>query len=104
MRIDIDNTNILRVQGVTVTALDGSEAPVSEPGTYTLKDRNGAEVAGQGWPANLVLITAGEYAGYLEADLELSAHEQYTLDVTIGTGETGTAAWSVPISPEIRKN
>jgi len=104
MLLLIDNTNVVRVEGATITALDGTETLVSDPGVYTLRDRDGVEVPGQVWPADLVLINAGDYAGYLEADVDIDPNMQYVLDVAIGTSETGRASWSLPITPVIRND
>ena len=102
MAIYIDNTNVVRVTNVTTTDLAGVQTPVTGPGEYTLYDGNGDEVVGQTWPAVLTLVNDGNYAGYLQADLALSATGDYKLEIKIGDGGSGLYQAVVDINPKVR--
>lgn len=104
MTVHIDNTNIVRVTNAVSTALDGTETPLTENGTYTLYDINYNEVVGQDWPSDLTLISDGNYAGYLESDLILDEGKRYIIEINIGSDVNNKANWEISVFPEKRKS
>ena len=99
MAIYIDNTGILRVTDVKLSALDGTTTLFSESGTFTIFDSSGAEVAGQVFPAALTLNEPGDYAGIIESDVEFLPGRRYTAVVTIGTEPNSRAVFNVDVRP-----
>jgi len=99
MAIYIDNTGILRVTDVKLSALDGTTTLFSESGTFTIFDSSGAEVAGQVFPTALTLNEPGDYAGIIESDVEFLPGRRYTAVVTIGTDSNSRAVFNVYVRP-----
>ena len=98
----IDNTNLLRVTDVNVTALDGTTSLSSLTGEFTIIDSNDVEVTGQTWPTALTLNTAGDYSGVIESDVAFIEGTTYTAVVTIGTAVTNMAEFNHSITPKDR--
>ena len=102
MNVFIDNTNLLRVTSAKLTALNGSQSLLTETGTFTIMDSNGAEVAGQVWPTSLTLNSPGSYSGIIEADLALTHNARYTAIVTIGSTPSLTAEFNLSFQAKDR--
>lgn len=98
----IDNTNLLRVTEVNVTALDGTTSLSTLDGTFTIIDSSDVEVTGQTWPTSLTLNTDGDYTGVIESDVAFTEGETYTAVVTIGTAVTNQAEFNHAINPKER--
>ncbi len=98
----IDNTNLLRVTEVNVTALDGTTSLSSLTGEFTIIDSNEVEVTGQTWPTSLTLNTPGDYSGVIESDVDFIDGQSYTAVVTIGTVVTNMAEFNHTINPKDR--
>jgi len=99
MSVFIENTNLLRVTDVMVTAIDGTESLSTLDGEFTIFDSAGVEVTGQTWPTVLTLNTAGDYSGFIEADLDWIAGNTYDIVTTIGTSELDTAVFHHAVIP-----
>ena len=95
----IDNTNLLRVTDVMVTAVDGTESLSSLAGEFTIYDSSDVEVTGQTWPAALTLNTAGDYSGIIESDVAFVAGASYNVKITIGTTVNDTGEFNHTIQP-----
>ena len=89
MPVFIDNTNVLRVTSATLTGVDGSVVSLTDAGSFTVYDKDGAEVAGQVWPTALTLNSAGNYAGIIESDVEFIQNQKYKAIVIIGDEPNG---------------
>ena len=95
----IDNTNLLRVTDVNVTALDGTTSLSSLTGEFTIIDSNDVEVTGQTWPTALTLNTAGDYSGIIESDVAFVAGNFYNVKINIGTTVNDTGEFNHTIQP-----
>lgn len=98
----IDNTNLLRVTEVNVTALDGTTSLSSLTGEFTVIDSNSVEVTGQTWPTSLTLNTDGDYTGVIESDVDFIEGQTYTAVITIGTDVANMAEFNHFITPRDR--
>lgn len=70
----------------------------------TIKDRDGAEVAGQTWPLTLSYVSGseGDYRGVLDAALDVSVNDSIRAHVDVTAG--GLAAhWEIQITAVVRK-
>tara|TARA_R110000851_G_scaffold78337_3_gene172902 strand:- start:1116 stop:1430 length:315 start_codon:yes stop_codon:yes gene_type:complete len=95
MDVFIDNTGLLRVTGAKLTALDGTQSDLTLSGALTIRDKAGAEVAGQTWPLSLTLNSPGDYSALIESDLELVARKTYTALITFGAAPDSRGEFNV---------
>ena len=93
--IYVGNNNLLTLSGVTncATGVIDTSAAV----TVTLKDKAGANVTGQTWPATMAHTTGGTYRATLDADLALTANREYTAFIE-ATGSNGAVGhWELAL-------
>lgn len=98
----IGNTNIVELSGLK-SAVEGSfvnDATV----TVTVKDKDGANVSGQTWPADMDYVagTDGLYRGILEDDLALTEGELYAAHIDADAGPNRVGHWEFNFKPETR--
>ena len=99
MPIFIDNTGLVRVTEVEITAVDGTSALSTLAGEFTIYDSNDVEVTGQTWPTALTLNTAGDYGGIIESDVAFVAGSSYNVKVNIGTTVNDTGEFNHTVIP-----
>jgi hypothetical protein len=89
----VGNTNVLLLSGLH-SEIDGSyinDATVS----VTVKDKDGVELAGVTWPADMTYVTAsnGNYRIFLVDDAALSASVQYVAFISADGGASKIGNW-----------
>ena len=104
MPIFIDNTGLVRVTEVEITAVDGTSALSTLAGEFTIYDSNDVEVTGQTWPTALTLNAAGDYGGIIESDLAWVAGSSYNVKITIGTTVSNTGEFNHTVIPTERES
>ena len=102
-KIFVDNTSIVRLSDARITTITGASSLATEPGTYTVRDVNGVAVPGQTWPAALTMNSPGEYAGFIDADVQFVIGNTYTIEVVLGSGDRRTGKWTATLTPAKRK-
>lgn len=97
----VANSNVLELQGLTNSATGVADTGATV--TVTLKDRAGANVTGQSWPASLAHVSAGTYRATLENDIGITAGIKY-LAVINATGSGGEIGhWEADVVAQTRK-
>jgi hypothetical protein len=102
----VANTNVIELTGLT-DAVDNtliSDAAVS----FTIKDADGAEVAGQTWPAPMDAVggtdgVPGLYRGIIEDDVEMVAGTLYVAHVEVDAGPDRVGHWEFAFTPKTRR-
>jgi hypothetical protein len=102
----VANTNVIELTGLT-DAVDNtliSDAAVS----FTIKDADGAEVAGQTWPAPMDAVDGtdgvpGLYRGIVEDDVAMVADTQYFAHVEVNAGPDRIGHWEFAFRPTVRR-
>jgi hypothetical protein len=85
LTIYIDNHNVLELQALTKSTTGAAD--VTATVTVTVKDKAGANVTGQTWPATMAHVSAGTYRVTLDSDLSLTPNREYVAHITAtGTG------------------
>ncbi|TIN84352.1 hypothetical protein [Mesorhizobium sp.] len=89
----VGNTNVIELSGLK-SAVEGTfvnDASV----TVTVKDKDGANVSGQSWPADMAYVASsdGLYRGILEDDLALTEGEAYVAHVDADAGANRVGHW-----------
>ncbi len=74
--------------------------------TVTLKDRAGANVAGETWPLNMGYVTGsnGVYRATLAFGLTLQDGKPFTAEIVADGGLGLVGAWSFPLKAKVRKS
>lgn len=99
MNLLIGNDQIITVNGVrdSVTGQAVNGATV----TAVVKDKSGAQVAGQDWPLTLTPLGNGNYRGILEDGLNLTP-AIYTVEITIDAGDDVIAFFKLKVAAYVR--
>lgn len=91
------NDTLLEVSGLSDEATDAyiNNATI----TAVVKDKDGAQVAGQSWPLTLAYVAAsdGDYRGVLEDTLAVEIGDSLMAEVTIDGGSGRKAFWRMPV-------
>ncbi|RWN11761.1 hypothetical protein [Mesorhizobium sp.] len=99
----VGNTNVIELSGLK-SAVEGTfvnDASV----TVTVKDKDGANVSGQSWPAAMAYVASsdGLYRGILEDDLALVDGETYFAHVDADAGDNRIGHWEFHFVPKTRR-
>ncbi|TPI13865.1 hypothetical protein [Mesorhizobium sp. B4-1-1] len=101
----VANTNLIDVVGLK-SAVDG-EFIADADVTVTVKDAEGAAVAGQAWPLTLASIDGtdpeGNYRGILKDTLQLTAGQTYYAHVDADAGQDRIGHWEFSFTPKTRR-
>lgn len=93
----IDNSNVILLSGLHSEIDDAfvSDATV----TVTIKDADGANVAGTTWPKTMSYVSAsdGNYRAILPDTIVLMEFADYTAEITASAGADRVGRWSVAI-------
>lgn len=102
----VENTNLLQIRGVkdALTNQFISDADIE----FTVKDAEGAEVAGQTWPTTMnpddsTDDIGGNYHGILEHTLEIEAGLVYYAHIDADAGSDRIGHWEFAFTPKVRR-
>lgn len=99
----VANTNVLEVRGLKSAIEDTfiNDAIVS----VTVKDGEGAAVAGQSWPATMAYVAAsdGWYRAIIEDAVEFEAGETYYAFIDADAGTDRIGHWEFAFIPKTRR-
>jgi hypothetical protein len=100
----VANTNVLDLTGLRNEITDAyiNDATV----TVTVKDSDGAEVAGQVWPLTMSYVAAsdGNYRAFLSAQLPFVAKAKYTAFIEANGGANLVGHWEFHFKPTARSS
>lgn len=98
----VDNTNVLQLDGLQ-DAIDSSYINDADV-TFSLVDKDAAELDGQTWPADMdyVATSNGNYRGFIENDVELVAGQTYRAIIEVDAGTNRIGHYEFPFVPKIR--
>lgn len=100
----VANTNLIEVLGLKSVVEDVFIADADV--TVTVKDADGANVAGQTWPLTLASIDGtdpeGNYRGVLKDTLQLTAGTLYVAHVDVDAGADRIGHWEFAFKPKTR--
>jgi hypothetical protein len=100
----VANTNLIEVVGLK-SAVEGEFIPDAEV-AVTVKDADGANVAGQTWPLTLTSTDGtepeGNYRGILKDTLELTAGTTYVAHIDADAGADRIGHWEFNFVPKTR--
>jgi len=92
----VGNSNVIELQALTNSATDAADTGATV--NVTLKDKTGAEVTGQSWPAALSHVSAGTYRATLEDDIAIVNRGRYVAHIDVTGSGSEIAHWEADVT------